>query len=173
MKNKILLTVLIFFLIFCFAIFFKSLNTSSIYVPEKSEKRELPEFVATELFSNKEITSNEIFKDSDFYILNIWASWCAPCREEHPQLMELSSNLSVKIIGLNYKDNPKKAKKFLKELGNPFSTTIIDKTGIIAIEFGGYGIPETFIINKDKKIIKTFIGNLTEEALKEINSIIK
>ena len=173
MKNKILLTVLIFFLIFCFAIFLKSLNTSSIYIPEKSEKRELPEFVATELFSNKEITSNEIFKDSDFYILNIWASWCAPCREEHPQLMELSSNLSVKIIGLNYKDNPKKAKKFLKELGNPFSTTIIDKTGIIAIEFGGYGIPETFIINKDKKIIKTFIGNLTEDALKEINSIIK
>ena len=173
MKNKILLTVLIFFLIFCFAIFLKSLNTSSIYVPEKSEKRELPEFVATELFSNKEITSNEIFKDSDFYILNIWASWCAPCREEHPQLMELSSNLSVKIIGLNYKDNPKKAKKFLKELGNPFSTTIIDKTGIIAIEFGGYGIPETFLINKDKKIIKTFIGNLTEDALKEINSIIK
>ena len=173
MKNKILLTVLIFFLIFCFAIFLKSLNTSSIYVPEKSEKRELPEFVAIELFSNKEITSNEIFKDSDFYILNIWASWCAPCREEHPQLMELSANLSVKIIGLNYKDNPKKAKKFLKELGNPFSTTIIDKTGIIAIEFGGYGIPETFIINKDKKIIKTFIGNLTEDALKEINSIIK
>ena len=173
MKNKILLTVLIFFLIFCFAIFLKSLNTSSIYVPEKSEKRELPEFVATELFSDKEITSNEIFKDSDFYILNIWASWCAPCREEHPQLMELSSNLSVKIIGLNYKDNPKKAKKFLKELGNPFSTTIIDKTGIIAIEFGGYGIPETFIINKNKKIIKTFIGNLTEDALKEINSIIK
>ena len=173
MKNKILLTVLIFFLVFCFAIFLKSLNTSSIYVPEKSEKRELPEFVATELFSDKEITSNEIFKDSDFYILNIWASWCAPCREEHPQLMELSSNLSVKIIGLNYKDNPKKAKKFLKELGNPFSTTIIDKTGIIAIEFGGYGIPETFIINKDKKIIKTFIGNLTEDALKEINSIIK
>ena len=173
MKNKILLTVLIFFLIFCFAIFLKSLNTSSIYVPEKSEKRELPEFVATELFSDKEITSNEIFKDSDFYILNIWASWCAPCREEHPQLMELSSNLSVKIIGLNYKDNPKKAKKFLKELGNPFSTTIIDKTGIIAIEFGGYGIPETFIINKDKKIIKTFIGILTEDALKEINSIIK
>tara|TARA_Y100000816_G_scaffold236504_1_gene182368 strand:- start:209 stop:730 length:522 start_codon:yes stop_codon:yes gene_type:complete len=173
MKNKILLTVLIFFLIFCFAIFLKSLNTSSIYVPEKSEKRELPEFVATELFSNKEITSNEIFKDSDFYILNIWASWCAPCREEHPQLMELSSNLSVKIIGLNYKDNPKKAKKFLKELGNPFSTTIIDKTGIIAIEFGGYGIPETFIINKNKKIIKTFIGNLTEDALQEINSIIK
>ena len=173
MKNKILLIVLIFFLIFCFAIFLKSLNNSSIYVPEKSEKRELPEFIATELFSNKEITSNEIFKDSDFYILNIWASWCAPCREEHPQLMELSSNLSVKIIGLNYKDNPKKAKKFLKELGNPFSTTIIDKTGIIAIEFGGYGIPETFIINKDKKIIKTFIGNLTEDALKEINSIIK
>ena len=72
MKNKILLIVLIFFLIFCFAIFLKSLNTSSIYVPEKSEKRELPEFVATELFSDKEITSNEIFKDSDTTVA--WAT---------------------------------------------------------------------------------------------------
>ena len=173
MKNKILFFVLIFFLSFCFFILFKSLDSSSIYIPEKTVERKLPEFVSTELISNKEITSNEIFKGSDFYILNIWASWCAPCREEHPQLMELSKNSSVKIIGLNYKDNSKKAKKFLKDLGNPFSNIIIDKKGTIAIEFGGYGIPETFIINKEKKIIKTYIGNLTEESLKEIYLIIK
>ncbi len=173
MKNKILFFVLIFFLSFCFLVLFKSLDSSSIYVPEKSEERELPEFVSTELFLNEEITSNEIFSGNEFYILNIWASWCAPCREEHPQLMELSKNPSLKIIGLNYKDDPKRAKKFLKELGNPFSITVIDKKGIIAIEFGGYGIPETFVINKDKKIIKTYIGNLTDDSIKQINSLLK
>ena len=114
------------------------------------------------------LNSNE-----QFVILNIWASWCAPCREEHSQLMELSKNSSLKIIGLNYKDNPKKAEKFLKELGNPFSTIIVDKNGIIAIEFGGYGIPETFLINKDKKIIKTYVGNLTDDSVKQINLLTK
>ena len=173
MKNRILIFILILFISFCFFVFYKSIKTSGIYVPEQVENRKLPEFVAIDLFSKKTISSKEIFKDSDFYILNIWASWCAPCREEHPQLMKLQKNKSIKIIGLNYKDNPKKAKKFLNELGNPFFNTIIDKSGIITIEFGGYGIPETFLINKNKKIIKTYIGNLTDESVKEINLIVK
>ena len=87
--------------------------------------------------------------------------------------MKLSKNSAIKLIGLNYKDDPKKAKNFLKNLGNPFSINIIDKSGIISIEFGGYGIPETFLINKDKKIIKTFIGNLTDDSINQIYSIVK
>ena len=87
--------------------------------------------------------------------------------------MELSKNSSIKLIGLNYKDDPKKAKKFLKKLGNPFSIIITDQNGTLSIEFGGYGIPETFLINKDKKIIKTFIGNLSNESVRQINSIAK
>ena len=77
------------------------------------------------------------------------------------------------MIGLNYKDNPKKAKKFLNDLGNPFLVNLVDKSGIISIEFGGYGIPETFLINKNKKIIKTFIGYLTDESIIQINQIVK
>jgi len=173
MKNKISIILLIFFLSFCFFVLFKSLESSNIYVPEKKEDRQLAEFVSEDLFTKKKITSNEIFQGSDYYILNIWASWCAPCREEHPQLMELSKNSSIKLIGLNYKDDPKKAKKFLEKLGNPFSIIIADKNGTLSIEFGGYGIPETFLINKDKKIIKTFIGNLTNESVRQINSIVK
>jgi len=173
MKNKILIILLVFFLSFCFFVLFKSLESSSIYVPEKKEDRQLTEFVSEDFFTKKKITSSEIFQGSDYYILNIWASWCAPCKEEHPQLMELSKNSSIKLIGLNYKDDPKKAKKFLKKLGNPFSIIITDQTGIVSIEFGGYGIPETFLINKDKKIIKTFIGNLSNESVRQINSIIK
>ena len=173
MKNKILIILLLFFLSFCFFVLFKSLQSSSIYVPEKEEDRKLSEFVSEDLFTKKKITSSEIFQSSDYYILNIWASWCAPCREEHPQLMELSKNSSIKLIGLNYKDDPKKAKKFLKKFGNPFSIIIADKNGTLSIEFGGYGIPETFLINKDKKIIKTFIGNLSIESVRQINSIVK
>jgi len=173
MKNKILIILLVFFLSFCFSVLFKSLESSSIYVPEKKEDRQLTEFVSEDFFTKKKITSSEIFQGSDYYILNIWASWCAPCKEEHPQLMELSKNSSIKLIGLNYKDDPKKAKKFLKKLGNPFSIIITDQTGIVSIEFGGYGIPETFLINKDKKIIKTFIGNLSNESVRQINSIVK
>jgi len=173
MKNKILIILLIFFLSFCFFVLFKSLDNSGIYVPEKTESRKLPEFVSIDLFSKKKITSDEIFKGSDYYILNIWASWCVPCRKEHPQLMKLSKNSLIKIIGLNYKDDPKKAKKFLNDLGNPFSYNIVDQNGTISIEFGGYGIPETFLINKDKKIIKTFIGNLNNESIRQINSIVK
>ena len=156
-----------------FFVLFKSLESSNIYVPEKKEDRQLAEFVSEDLFTKKKITSSEIFHGSDYYILNIWASWCAPCREEHPQLMELSKNSSIKLIGLNYKDDPKKAKKFLKKFGNPFSIIIADKNGTLSIEFGGYGIPETFLINKDKKIIKTFIGNLSIESVRQINSIVK
>ena len=173
MKNKILIVLLIFFLGFCFFVLFKSLESSSIYVPEKKEDRQLAEFVSEDFFTKKKITSSEIFQGSDYYILNIWASWCAPCREEHPQLMELSKNSSIKLIGLNYRDDSKKAKKFLNKLGNPFSIIITDKNGIVSIEFGGYGIPETFLINKDKKIIKTFIGNLSNESVRQINSIVK
>ena len=101
MKNKILIILLVFFLSFCFFVLFKSLESSSIYVPEKKEDRQLAEFVSEDLFTEKKITSSEIFEGSDYYILNIWASWCAPCREEHPQLMKLRKNSSIKLIGLN------------------------------------------------------------------------
>ena len=87
--------------------------------------------------------------------------------------MQLSKNSSVKLIGLNYKDNQNNAKKFLNKFGNPYSMVITDKIGIISIELGAYGVPETFLINKDKKIIKTFKGSLNQKSLKEINLILK
>jgi cytochrome c biogenesis protein CcmG/thiol:disulfide interchange protein DsbE len=87
--------------------------------------------------------------------------------------MELSKNESVKLIGLNYKDNIKNAKIFIDELGNPYSQILIDDDGTLSVEFGAYGVPETFLINKNKKIISKFIGPLNQETFEEIQSIIK
>ena len=87
--------------------------------------------------------------------------------------MTLSKNKSVKLVGLNYRDNLNNAKKFINELGNPYSQILIDEEGTLAIEFGAYGVPETFIINKDKKIIKKFVGPLDLKLLKEIEMYLK
>ena len=172
MKNKILLISLILFISFCLVVLFKSLNNSNVYIPETTNKN-IKEFKSRSLFSDDEISSEKILVNSDYYILNIWASWCGPCRKEHPKLMELSKNPSVKLIGINYRDNLKNAKNFVKKFGNPYSVIFVDTNGIISIELGAYGVPETIIVNKDKKIIKKFIGYLDDKSFKELNSILK
>lgn len=173
MKNKFYLFVIIIFLSFCFVIFYKGLNNSTTYSPKITDKKDIPIFQAKDFTSMKYLKSEKIFKDDNFYILNIWASWCAPCRLEHPLLMELSNNQLVKLIGLNYKDNLNKAKNFINEFGNPYSQIIIDSDGTLGVEFGAYGVPETFIIDKNKQIIKKFVGPINKEIVEEIKLIIK
>ena len=87
--------------------------------------------------------------------------------------MKLSKNQSIKLIGLNYRDNLNNAKNFIKEFGNPYSQIIIDSDGTLSVEFGAYGVPETFIIDKNKKIIKKFIGPINKDIVQEIKLIIK
>ena len=138
------------------------------------KKKKLFQFLKPKDFdSNNYINSDKIFEDNIFYIVNIWASWCVPCRTEHPLLMQLSKNQSIKLIGLNYKDNFNNAKKFIDELGNPYSRILIDKDGILGVEFGAYGVPETFLIDKNKYIIKKFVGPINQEIVNEIKLIIK
>ena len=158
---------------FCFIVFYKGLNNSNTYTPKITDKKNVPIFEAKDFNSNIYLNSEKIFEEDIFYIVNIWASWCIPCRTEHPQLMELSKNQSVKLIGLNYRDNQINAKKFINEFGNPYSKIIIDNDGTLSIEFGAYGVPETFIIDKNKMIIKKFIGPINKEILKEIRLITK
>ena len=173
MKNKILLLLSIVFFSFCFIVLYKGLDNSNIYTPKDISKKTLNKFVSKEFFSEDKISSEEIFSGNKFYILNIWASWCLPCREEHPELMKLSKKSSVKLIGLNYKDDIKKAKKFIDKLGNPYSIIITDANGTISIGLGAYGIPETFVIDQDKKILKKFIGPLNNQSIIEINLLLK
>ena len=173
MRNKFLFPILLLFLFFCFFVFYKSLNNSNIYIPKTNSKKILPVFKAKELSSNTFIPSKKIFLEDKYYIVNIWASWCLPCRKEHPFLIELSRIQSIKLIGINYKDNLDNAKKFINELGNPYSLILVDEDGTLAVEFGAYGVPETFLIDKNKNIIKKFVGPINKKFLEEIKLITK
>ncbi len=171
MKNRIIPLIFTIFFIFVFLIFYKGLNKSILYEP-KSEIKNIPEFTATIFFENKEVTSKQIFNQNKFYLLNIWASWCVPCRKEHALLLDLSNNDQLEIIGLNYKDGLHNAKNFINELGNPYKKILIDKDGTKAIEWGAFGVPESFLIYQNK-IVKKYIGPLNNNSIEEIKKFIK
>ena len=170
MKAKIFPIFLIVSLTIIFFVFYKGLQNSNIYTPEIKSEIKIPNFHTKEFFSKDKINSDQIFIDSEYYLLNIWASWCIPCKEEHKYLMNLSKKDNIKIIGQNYKDNFDNAKNFLTKLGNPYDLIYLDNDGIIAIEWGAYGVPETFLI-KNNQIIKKIIGPLNEELLSKIKEL--
>ena len=149
MKNKILSFLSILILIFVFTTFYKGLEKSNIYEPQNSLKK-IPEFSMMTFFESKEIYSKDIFRNNDFYLINIWASWCVPCRDEHQFLVSLSKNNRLEIIGINYKDSKKNMSSFLNELGNPYYAIVDDKDGYQSIKLGAFGVPETFLIDKKK-----------------------
>ena len=170
MKTKIFPIFLIVSFTIIFFVFYKGLQNSNIYTPEIKSEIKIPNFHTKEFFSKDKIDSDQIFIGSEYYLLNIWASWCIPCKEEHKYLMNLSKKDNIKIIGQNYKDNFDNAKNFLTKLGNPYDLIYLDNDGIIAIEWGAYGVPETFLI-KNNQIIKKIIGPLNEELLSKIKEL--
>jgi len=96
-------------------------------------------------------------------VVNVWASWCGPCRAEHPYLARLSKEARIRVAGINYKDQPANALRFLKEQGNPFAAIGADGAGRAAIEWGVYGVPETFLVGRDGRIRYKQVGPLTAE----------
>ncbi|HEV2574347.1 MAG TPA: DsbE family thiol:disulfide interchange protein [Beijerinckiaceae bacterium] len=118
------------------------------------------------------------FSDADLRqgrvsIVNIFASWCVPCRDEHPVLSKLAGDQAlnakgVRLIGLNYKDEPANAARFLKELGNPYALIGGDKPGRASIDWGVYGVPETFVVKGDGTIAFKFVGPLSETSLRMV-----
>jgi cytochrome c biogenesis protein CcmG, thiol:disulfide interchange protein DsbE len=101
------------------------------------------------------------------WMLNVWASWCAPCREEHPLVIDIARRQLVPVYGLNYKDKPAAAKGWLASLGNPYRATLVDADGRAGIDFGVYGVPETFIIDKQGVVRFKHIGPVTPQVLRE------
>ena len=172
MKIKLLPIIITSLFIIIFIFFYEGLKNSNIYTPETKINIKVPSFDGKLFYEKKIINSSELFQVDKYYFLNIWSSWCVPCKQEHPLLINLGKNKNIKLIGINYKDTKINAKNFLAELGNPYKKIIFDKKGIIAIEWGAYGVPESFLI-KDGIIIKRYIGPINKKLLNEISFLIK
>ena len=172
MKNKLLPIFITSVFIIIFVFFYRGLKNTNIYTPEIKINNKIPTFRGDLFYSNQVVNSSNIFKSDKYYLLNIWSSWCVPCRKEHTLLMNLMENKKIEVVGINYKDTKLNAENFLSELGNPYEKIIFDKEGIIAIEWGAYGVPESFLI-KDGIILKRYIGPLDKKLTKEIKLIIK
>jgi cytochrome c biogenesis protein CcmG/thiol:disulfide interchange protein DsbE len=101
-------------------------------------------------------------------IMNVWASWCIPCHDEAPLLTRLAADRRIRVVGINYKDQPDNARRFLGRYGNPFAASGADLSGRAAIEWGVYGVPENFIIGRDGRIAYKLVGPLTAENLEQV-----
>ena len=165
----VIISVVVIFILIIFAI---SLNRDSIYSTEKLIGKKIENFNSKDFYT-KEIRDSKILKIKDFSLINYWASWCAPCRAEHPELMQLSKKENLNIIGINFKDKKNEAEQFLKELGNPYDHLLVDQDGRFSINLGVYGIPESILLNKELKILKKFIGPLDSKRVIEIIEVIQ
>jgi len=174
MNSNIKFIVIVLFSLLIFFIFLKGLEKPNNYLPEKNLNKIDTNLTFKKLYDQKEVLLEELINEDSFLIINIWASWCLPCRDEHSFLLNLKSLEKFNIIGINYKDNEINAKKFIKELGNPYSKIVVDPSGVNSIELGAYGVPETVLINNNSKtILKKYIGPLDDKKLAELKMIIK
>jgi cytochrome c biogenesis protein CcmG, thiol:disulfide interchange protein DsbE len=111
--------------------------------------------------------NNAMFRDA-VTLVNVWASWCVPCHDEVPFLEKLSKDKRIQLVGINYKDAPDNARRFLNRYGNPFVATGRDDTGRTSIDWGVYGVPETFLVGRDGRIAYKLVGPITEDNLAEV-----
>tara|TARA_A100001011_G_scaffold391432_1_gene476893 strand:+ start:984 stop:1502 length:519 start_codon:yes stop_codon:yes gene_type:complete len=171
MKKKYLVTIYSI-AIFVFIVLYLSLNKNNVYTTQENIGKKISVIQLNYFDKPGEFNIQEI-SNFNFTLLNFWASWCGPCRKEHKHLVELSKNSNLKIIGVNFKDDKKNAMEFLKEMGNPFFILTKDPEGKKSVNFGIYGIPETILINKDLKILKKYVGALSDKDVREIQRIVK
>ena len=172
-KKSIFSLIILILLIISFFIFKFALQKEKIYTPKMTDNQIFTDFKVQFLIDEKQINFNKVFTGKNFYLINIWSSWCEPCKDESEYLLELKNNTPIMMIGINYKDKKKNALNFLKLYGDPFDQIFVDKQGLISINFGAYGVPETFLINNDNKVLKKYIGPLNDEDVYEIKKITK
>ncbi len=135
-------------------------------IPSPFIGKPAPSFKLTQLGKPDKTISNQDMLGK-VWLLNVWASWCVSCRQEHPVLMHFAKTGAVPIIGLNYKDKRDEGTAWLSEFGNPYLTSAFDADGRVGIDFGVYGVPETFVIDKKGVIRMKYTGPITPEAISQ------
>ena len=172
MKKQLFIIPFILFLLILLTFFYLLIierNPSKL--PSNLLDKNVPKFEAESLLKSEKFVSSKEF-GNEIMLVNFFASWCKPCRDEHIYIKRFADQKNIKVIGINYKDNQKKTKKWLNDLGNPYKDILIDQNGNIAIDWGVYGIPETFIINSNGIIKYRHVGPITEKEFKKINLLI-
>ena len=167
MKISFLKIISISLVAFAIIVFFLALNIDKRYNTEKIVGNNIDNFEIVFLNNDKIFKKQDLTNDK-YHLINIWASWCLPCKKEHPILMNLKKENNLKLVGINFKDKKLNANNFLRELGNPYDFSLKDKDGTKSILFGVYGIPESILIDKNHKIISKFIGPLNTKDYKDI-----
>ena len=173
MKKKILLLPLGLFLsiLLTFA-YLLVIDRNPQAIPSNLINKKIPNFEANSLFKEEKFIFSQELK-SEIVLINFFATWCKPCRDEHLYIKKFSEQKKIRVIGINYKDDPEKTIKWLNDLGNPYSDVLLDKKGQIAIDWGVYGIPETFVVNSNGIIKYRQAGPITKKIYRKINSLIK
>ena len=154
-------------ILFIIVIFFVALNIDKRYSTENIVGKKIDNFKIKFLFSD-EVFKNEDLLNGEHYLINIWASWCLPCKKEHPILMKLSEEENLNLIGVNFKDKKNHAESFLKNLGYLYNVILSDADGTNSISFGVFGVPETILIDEKQIVIKKFVGPLDANDYKNI-----
>jgi len=171
MKAKFLVPLLLFFALVGFLAVGLKLDPHE--VPSPLINKPSPAFKVPQLAQPEAMFSPEDVKGK-VWILNVWASWCVACREEHPLLVEFSHKKLLPVDGLNYKDQRPDGMAWLSQFGNPYDASLFDSDGRVGIDFGVYGVPETFIIDRDGVVRMKHIGPLTPEVIQtEIEPMVR
>ena len=171
-KQLLIIPSILFFLILLVFFYLLIIERNPSDLPSNLLNKSVPNFEAESLIKDSNFVSSQEF-GNEIVMVNFFATWCKPCRDEHAYIKKFSNENGIRVIGINYKDNPTKAIQWLKNLGNPYSDIALDQNGIIAIDWGVYGIPETFIVNSKGIIKHRHIGPITKKTYKNINFLIK
>ena len=172
MKKLIIRFSIYSLILFILIVFFVSLGKEPQYNTKSLIGNKLTN-VQLKSLQNDKILTDEDLKKNDFTLINFWASWCGPCKIEHPYLIKLSEEKNLKIIGVNFKDKKDNALDFLKTLGNPYDYLAEDNSGKQSIFFGVYGIPESILMSEKLEVKKKFIGPISERDFKDIKKFIR
>ena len=151
------------------ALFWKGLSGNPSEIPSALIGKPSPEFdlPAVDGLGAPAFTPAAL-RQGGVTLVNVWASWCGPCRIEHPLLVELGKRSDIRLVGLNYKDEPENARRFLGTLGQPYAAVVADQAGRAAVDWGVYGVPETFVIDGQGIIRFKYIGPLSPEGITNV-----
>jgi len=162
MKKLIPLILFLFIAVFLYF----SLNSNSSKLPSPLLGKIFPNVEAKDFYSDESVLLADLFSDN-MSLVNVWASWCVTCRQEHQMMMKIAKSKDLQLIGINYKDTRADGEKYLEVMGNPFDVIVFDPSGKIGLNLGVYATPETFLVNQQGVILYKHIGAIDSKIWEE------